>query len=167
VGFTPDSAAVLIGWRKSGAVVTRNEIATKQRGPAFQAHKSPVHATIGFRDGQILTAAANGEIKLWDRENKEIRSFVGHRGAINGAALSPDERRLVTTGTDRTVRIWDIATGLELFQLGKHTGVGMGVAFSSDGTRIASTAKDGSLRIWSIVDAPPIPEAPPPRAVVR
>ena len=102
-------------------------------------------------------------MRLWGSDGREIRSFVGHSGVVNGAAVSPDERRLVTTGDDGTVRLWDVETGLELFALGKHAGKGTGVAFSPDGTRIASTSADGSLRIWSAAPIPPREVAPLPR----
>jgi WD40 repeat protein len=164
LSFSPDSAAVLVGWRVTGGgYLTRDEIATQKRTYGFKPlQKGFIHSAIELRNGCLLAAGESGEIVLLNRDLTALRSFVGHRGPVNSAAVSPDERRLVTTGNDGTVRLWDIETGLELFQLGKHTKTGTGVAFSPDGTRIASTDRDGTLRIWSAV-RPPV--APPPRSV--
>ena len=102
-------------------------------------------------------------MRIWNQKLDESILCIGHRGAVNCTALSPDERRLVTTGADGTVRIWDTETGLELLLLGKHSVDGIGVAFSPDGSRIASTGKDGTLRIWSVGPPPPREVAPPAR----
>lgn len=39
-------------------------------------------------------------------------SLVGHSGKIYGVCLSPDNRQLVSTGTDRSIKVWDLARGV-------------------------------------------------------
>lgn len=40
-----------------------------------------------------------------------LRIFEGHRDRIDAVAFSPDGNRLATASHDRSVRIWDVATG--------------------------------------------------------
>jgi WD40 repeat protein len=50
-----------------------------------------------------------------------------------GFRLGPDGARIATGGKDRTVRIWDAATGREIQKLIGHTGRIWHLAYSHDG----------------------------------
>jgi tetratricopeptide (TPR) repeat protein len=63
-------------------------------------------------------------------------------------AFSPDGQRLASASYDQTVRIWDSATGKELFAFKGHPGWLHGVAFSPDGQRLASANQDGTIHLW-------------------
>ena len=61
-------------------------------------------------------------------------------------AFSPDGQRLASVGIDGTVKIWDSATGNEVFALeGNHQPV-TSVAFSPNGRRLASGSGDGTVK---------------------
>lgn len=72
----------------------------------------------------------------------------GHFAAVNGLALSPDGRTLASGSWDRTIRLWNPATGEERRQLNGHTDTVFRLAFSSDGRILASAGFDGSIRLW-------------------
>src|SRR5262249_21992276 len=56
-----------------------------------------------------------------------------HPDAVNGAVFSPDGKTISTACQDRTVRLWDAATGRELHRLEGHRHIVTAVAFSPDG----------------------------------
>lgn len=67
------------------------------------------------------------------------------------ARYSPDETRIVTASTDKTVRVWDAATGKELMVLRGHEGVVRDAVYSPDGTKIVSFDQrqgPGTVRVW-------------------
>jgi WD40 repeat protein len=65
-------------------------------------------------------------------------------------AMSPDGKRIAGAMSDRTVRVWDTATGAVLQVLRGHTDLPLGIAFSPDGTRLASSSYDKTIRIWQL-----------------
>ena len=75
--------------------------------------------------------------------------FCGaHEESVNSASFSPDGRRIVSASGDRTVRIWDAATGECIRTLEGHTSYIRSASFSPDGRRIVSASDDNTVRIW-------------------
>ena len=75
-------------------------------------------------------------------------TLVRHADAITSVAFSPDGQRLSSGSYDKTVKIWDSATGKELLTLKGHAGSVTSVAFSPDGQRLASASVDRTVKIW-------------------
>ena len=85
----------------------------------------------------------------WQRLRRvEHLTLAGHRGGVTAVAFAPDGKRLVTGVTDGTVRVWDAASGQEIFCLRGHQGQVTAVAYAPDGQWLVTGSTDGMARIW-------------------
>lgn len=82
--------------------------------------------------------------------------LAGHTAGVNSVAWSPDQKYVVTASSDRTLIIWDAATGEEIRRFSDHTGQVLSAAFSPNGQSFVSGAADNTLRLWDVPQPDPL-----------
>ncbi|KAK6851427.1 nuclear distribution protein PAC1 [Apiospora arundinis] len=112
--------------------------------------------------GSTLLASCSSDltIKLWDPANeyKNIRTLPGHDHSVSairfipsGVAGAPTSgSQLVSASRDKTLKIWDVATGFCLRTLRGHAEWVRNVSPSMDGRYLVSTGDDMTARLWDI-----------------
>jgi WD40 repeat protein/class 3 adenylate cyclase len=78
------------------------------------------------------------------------RDFKGHTADVWGVAFSPDGKYLATGSSDKTARLWDVASGETVRIFLEHTGEVGEVDFSPDGKYLVTAATDHTARLWEI-----------------
>src|SRR5947208_3047241 len=97
--------------------------------PAFAAPPPPVSALAYHPNGKLLAAGLHGEVVIVDSPNGEL---------------------LASASADRTVKMWDAATGKRLYTLGDPTDWVYALAWHPDGKHIAAAGVDKSIRVWEV-----------------
>lgn len=110
-------------------------------------------------DGRyVATAGGDETARIWSAETgQSLAELRGHTGWVYQAIFSPDGR-LLTTGADRTARLWQSAGEAgggaagwrQTAELRGHTGDVTGAAFSPDGKVAATASEDRTTRLWNM-----------------
>jgi WD40 repeat protein len=99
-------------------------------------------------DGKTL-ATGGDRIGIWDMATgRSLRTFPDE--ATAPARFSPDGKTLATAGSDYTIALWDLATGLKQRTLDGHRGPVYSLCFSPDGKKLASGGRDQTIQLWDL-----------------
>ena len=125
LAFSPDGKALASADYYSNKVSLRDPATLKP----VQTLQTPfANNAIAFSpDGKRIAAAIlNPEIQavLWDDAGKELRRLSGHTDWSSCAAFSLDGKLLATGSRDKTIKLWDVATGQMVATLAGHDQIG-------------------------------------------
>src|SRR5207248_2532940 len=103
-------------------------------------------------DGQTLAAAGFHMDKLvgiYDvHTGKRVQSLAGHtEWETDALAFSPDGKLLASTGVDKQILVWELATGMLRHRLADQPFRVPALAFAPDSATLASGG-DKTIRLW-------------------
>ena len=115
---------------------------------SFAGHTDGVGSVSFSSDGATLASVSlDGKTILWDVEVEGPAATLDDGG--HTVSLSPDGV-ILASGSDRTVRLWNIETREQIASLEGHTDAVNSVSFSPDGTVLASGSRDGRVILWNV-----------------
>jgi len=110
-------------------------------------------------DGQRIAAALwDDKVMISDSEYKNVEYFKGHINSVLGVEFNANGTRLASISDDRTLRIWDTATGREILVLGGFSSFLYDIAFGKDGHELIAHDITNSLKAFN---ATPMGESKP------
>ncbi|KAK4218902.1 WD40-repeat-containing domain protein [Rhypophila sp. PSN 637] len=99
----------------------------------------------------MISACKDGNPMLRDGQTGDwIGTFLGHKGAVWQARLSPDASTAATASADFTAKVWDTHTGELLFVL-QHNHIVRAIAYPFDNAAMLATGGfEKKLRIFEL-----------------
>jgi WD40 repeat protein len=161
VAFSPDLGQVAALKRR----VTVVETATGRTITVFKGHgdeffwRARGASALAFAPGgdAIATGGLQGDVQVWDPvSGAERLAFQAHDGAVRALAWSPNGHWLATSG-ERTVRLWDARSAVQLAKLpGSAQRLAKSLVFSPDSGTLAIN-QGTHVELWRIGPGPGTP----------
>lgn len=106
--------------------------------------------SVQFLGEDRLVVACGRMVAVVDLSGTIQQSLSGHDGTVGQVSLSRDGTQLVSGGTDREPRIFDLVNMRLTRTLPRHPSWVQGCDFSVDGGLVATGCRDGVVRIFDV-----------------
>lgn len=112
-------------------------------------------ATTPENPNMIVSASRDKTIIVWSLLREEgnygvpRRALHGHNHFVQDVVLSLDGQFALSASWDKTLRLWDLNTGLTTRRFVGHTSDVLSVSFSADNRQIVSGSRDKTIKLWN------------------
>ena len=83
-------------------------------------------------------------------KNAKVKNFAEHLDAVGAVAFSPDGLMLASGSKDKSIKIWDLATGKSLRTFDGDSSTIWSVAFDSKGTQLVTGTGFWRVMLWDL-----------------
>ncbi len=172
LAFTPDGKRLVVGGNHELTVwdVQTGKIARRVFTRAERAH-----AMAFLPDGKLVVAGGRpgqeGDVRIYNLDAGTAKDFGGApsvdgvndkavmlkeliqvEDSILALAVSNDGAKIAAGGTDRMVRVFDVATGKTEHAVENHADWILGVAFTPDGKALVTASRDKTAKVWDLAN---------------
>ncbi len=145
LAFSPDGKTLLSGGVGGEIIVW--EVATQTKHAVLRQFENPILSLRMDTTGKRVLAASGNEaylFRLADPLGGTV--FSGHSDLVNVALFDPTERAILTASADKTIRLYDLESGIEQRRLLGHSDAVLDIVV--EGAEVFSASADGTIRTW-------------------
>lgn len=134
-----------------------------------------VLASVGWNIRQLLPSLLNpaapapagaiNSVKLWSLDGKrEWKPLTAHTAQVRSIAFSPDGKTLASGSEDKSVKLWEFATG-RLLKTFVTTEWALPIEFSPDGRTLFAGGRDNIVKLWDVASGRELKSLPDSTAI--
>ncbi|CAG8508637.1 669_t:CDS:2, partial [Scutellospora calospora] len=109
--------------------------------------------SLAYDKGLIYAGAHDGSAKIFKADSGQmIKNLHGHRMSVWALAVSPDNERFFSAGSDGTIKVWDLKEDTSencISTLTQHNGKIYGLVSSMN--KLYSASSDKTIKVWDPV----------------
>jgi len=146
--YSPDTKKIATGGEDEDALKiwdakTGNLLSTiKQNRPVF---------SLAWTSDQKKLICSDASIRIFDTATwQQIAILEGHTQTVYALSLFQNDRLLASASGDRTARLWNLDTNLQVGPSLQHERLVRSAAISADGKQLVTVCDDENAYVWDI-----------------
>jgi ribosome assembly protein 4 len=116
------------------------------------AAQAKYNQIIGKGTELLVSGSDDFTLYLWEpiKAKKPIIRMTGHQQPITQVSFSPDGNTIASCSFDRSVKLWQGASGKYINSLRSHVEAVYQIAWSGDSRLCVSASKDSTIKVWDV-----------------
>mmetsp|Transcript_4139 Transcript_4139/g.12451 ORF Transcript_4139/g.12451 Transcript_4139/m.12451 type:complete len:471 (+) Transcript_4139:149-1561(+) len=104
------------------------------------------------RPERLVSGSDDFTLHLWEpaSSKKSLARMTGHQQLVNMVSFSPNQNYIASASFDKSVRLWEAASGKFVATLRGHVAAVYQVAWSADSRLLLSSSKDSTVKVWEL-----------------
>ena len=155
IAITPDGRRAVVGCLNG--IITLWDLEEAKKIRRQRSDHGRIRTIVMMPDGQrFISMPEVGSPKVWEVDTlKELGTLKAYGKAVAALAVASDTGWIVSSSTDKMIRIWDIDRELIPAEARQtHTGAVNALAIIPNRQRFLTGSDDGVVKLWELVRGP-------------